>query len=128
MRFLAFVLLFLVGCQTSRISHDEQTMIEKWLQRRITPEEARHICLDDSERLLQWTQSRPDGDEARKELAAVKRMRQRMSSRLESFLSRSPKEAELWFYQKGAKVPAEDGIAFVRAGRVLDYLAWNIYD
>lgn len=130
MRSIAIILsmFFFVGCQTSRLSHDEKALIEKSLQRRVTYDEARHICLDEFDRLIQRTQSRPDGDETRKELAAIKRARQRMASSLEAFLSKAPKGSELWFYEKGIKRISEDGFAFVKDGRVLDYRGHNIYD
>ena len=123
--------VLLIGCQSPSGSHSEAVRIADALKQRLTPEEARHILLDDIDRAIQAAQKRSATHEADTEAAVLSRQRQRLSARFDSFLSRSRTGDEVWDYRTYVTADqrgGESGFALVRAGRVVEHMGVMIYD
>lgn len=89
------------------------------------------MLLADIERAIQTTQTRDSSpDDSRKELEILTKQWQRLSSRLESLLSRSRKGDQLWLYRTGVRDRrgGKEGFALVRNGRVVEHMGVIIFD
>ena len=124
--------VLLVGCQSPPGPHDEAVRIADALKRRVTPDEARHILFDDIDRAIQAAQGHSaTHEDARTEVAVLSRQRQRLSSRFDSFVSRSRPGDALWEYRTYVTADhrgGESGFALVRDGRVVEHMGVMIYD
>ncbi len=124
--------VLLVGCQSPHGSRDDTARIANALEKHITTDEARHILFDDIDGVAQRIQARAsDNEESRAQLEILARQRQRLSSRLESLLSRSRKGDELWSYRTYATADrrgGENGFALIRDDRVVEHMEIMIHD
>ncbi len=124
--------VLLVGCKSQHDSHDETVRVANALERRITPDEARHILFDHIDRAMHAAQMHSASNEdARLELAILSQRRQRLGSKFDSFLGRSRTGDEIWDYRTYATADrrgGESGFAIVRDGRVVEHMGIMIYD
>jgi len=121
-----------VGCQSPQGSHDDTARIANALEKHITTEEARHILFDDIDRATQRVRARAtDNEDSRTELEIWAKQRRRLSSSLESLLSRSREGDELWSYRTYVTADrrgGESGFALIRDGRIIEHMEIMIYD
>ena len=139
-RFVIVVMsLFLMaGCShTPTQSLSDEARIARCLQERITPEGARHMLLKNIDHMTQTIQKRAstaataaERGDYQTQLEVLARTHQKLSLALESFLSGFLEKDELWTYRTLATSDraSESGIAIVRDGKVIQHMAFAVYD
>lgn len=132
MRLLAAIscVMLLLGCHSVETRRREADRITSALEKRITVEQARHIVLDVYDHAIQTADNdRTPGARAESETLAKKR--QRLNSRLETFLGCYRPGDELWSYRTYVtpdRHGGERGLAILRAGVVIEHMGLMVYD
>jgi len=129
-RFLIAIVctVLVIGCESPQSSRDDNASIASSLEKPITNEEARHILFDDIDRSIRVAQTQAS-DQA--ELEILVKHRQKLSSSLESFLSRVRAGDQLWLYRIYAtsdRRGGESGFALLRDGAVVGHMGVMIHD